>query len=79
MLCELEQGMNPTFYYNDWYSDQDKISVSLSTAKFKKAYREFVACVGNLLLIALMISLIQYLTISQTVISLPKHRKNAWR
>jgi outer membrane protein OmpA-like peptidoglycan-associated protein len=49
MLSELEQGMNPTFYYNDWYSDQDKISVSLSTAKFKQAYREFVACVGNLL------------------------------
>ena len=49
MLSELEQGMNPTFYYNDWYSEQDKISVSLSTAKFKRAYQDFVACVGNLL------------------------------
>ena len=49
MLSELEQGMSPTFYYNDWYSEQDKISVGLSTARFKKAYKEFVGCVGNLL------------------------------
>ena len=49
MLSELEQGMNPTFYYNDWYSEQDKISVGLSTAKFKQAYKKFVGCVGNLL------------------------------
>jgi outer membrane protein OmpA-like peptidoglycan-associated protein len=49
MLSELEQGMSPTFYYNDWYSDQDKISVGLSTARFKSAYRDFVGCVGNLL------------------------------
>ncbi len=49
MLSELEQGMSPTFYYDDWYSEQDKISVGLSTARFKKAYRDFVGCVGNLL------------------------------
>lgn len=49
MLSELEQGMSPTFYYNDWYSEQDKISVGLSTARFKKAYRDFVGCVSNLL------------------------------
>lgn len=49
MLSELEQGMSPTFYYNDWYSTQDKISVGLSTARFKGAYRNFVACIGNLL------------------------------
>ena len=49
MLSELEQGMSPTFYYDDWYSDQDKISVGLSTARFKKAYKDFVGCVGNLL------------------------------
>lgn len=49
MLSELEQGMNPTFYYDDWYSNNDKISVALSTVKFKKAYREFVSCIGNLL------------------------------
>jgi outer membrane protein OmpA-like peptidoglycan-associated protein len=49
MLSELEQGMNPTFYYDDWYSEQDKISVGLSTVQFKKAYQKFVGCVGNLL------------------------------
>jgi len=49
MLSELEQGMSPTFYYDDWYSDVDKISVGLSTAKFKKAYNDFIGCVGNLL------------------------------
>ena len=49
MLSELEQGMSPTFYYDDWYNENDKISVGLSTARFHKAYREFVGCVGNLL------------------------------
>ena len=49
MLSELEQGMSPTFYYNDWHTQQDEISVGLSTARFKGAYRNFVACVGNLL------------------------------
>jgi outer membrane protein OmpA-like peptidoglycan-associated protein len=49
MLSELEQGMSPTFYYNDWYSENDKISVGLSTARFQKAYKKFVGCVGNLL------------------------------
>jgi len=49
MLSELEQGMSPTFYYNDWYSEEDEISVGLSTARFKGAYKNFVACVGNLL------------------------------
>jgi outer membrane protein OmpA-like peptidoglycan-associated protein len=49
MLSELEQGMSPTFYYDDWHSEQDKISVTLSTARFNRAYRNFVACVGNLL------------------------------
>ncbi len=49
MLSELEQGMSPTFYYNDWHSQQDKIAVALSTARFKKAYNQFVGCVGNLL------------------------------
>ena len=49
MLSELEQGMSPTFYYDDWYSNQNKISVGLSTARFNSAYRNFVACVSNLL------------------------------
>lgn len=49
MLSELEQGMNPQFYYDDWYDHDDKISVGLSPARFSKAYKEFVSCVGNLL------------------------------
>lgn len=49
MLNELEQGMSPTFYYDDWYNNQDKISVGLSTVKFQQAYQQFVSCVGNLL------------------------------
>lgn len=49
MLNELEQGMSPTFYYDDWYSENDKISVGLSSVSFKKAYQNFVGCVGNLL------------------------------
>lgn len=49
MLTELEKGMSPTFYYDDWYNDADKISVGLSSSKFHKAYQEFVGCVGNLL------------------------------
>lgn len=49
MLSELEQGMSPTFYYDDWYNDNDQLSVGLSTARFHKAYQDFVGCVGNLL------------------------------
>ncbi len=49
MLSELEQGMSPTFFYNDWHSQQDRVAVALSTARFKKAYKRFVNCVGNLL------------------------------
>jgi len=49
MLTELEKGMSPTFYYDDWYNDADKISVGLSSSKFHKAYQEFVGCVGRLL------------------------------
>ncbi|MBA6225409.1 MULTISPECIES: OmpA family protein [unclassified Colwellia] len=49
MLNELDQGMSPTFYYNDWYSDDDKITVGLSTARFQQAYQAFVSCVSNLL------------------------------
>ena len=49
MLNELEQGMSPTFFYDGWYSEHDKISVGLSTARFSKAYQEFIGCIGNLL------------------------------
>ena len=49
MLSELEQGMNPKMYYQDWYNDSNKVAVGLSPARFSKAYQAFVGCVGNLL------------------------------
>lgn len=49
MISELEKGFNPTFYYQDWYSDFDKISVSINSANFHKAYDEFLVCLDNLL------------------------------
>lgn len=49
MLGELEQGMNPQFFYNDWYDNDDKIAVGLSPARFSSAYKKFVGCVSNLL------------------------------
>lgn len=49
MLTELEQGMNPKVYYQDWYNDTNKVAVGLSPARFGKAYEDFVGCVGSLL------------------------------
>jgi outer membrane protein OmpA-like peptidoglycan-associated protein len=49
MLSELEKGMLPTFYYNDWHSPYDKIAVQLNSANFHPAYRDFLKCQANLL------------------------------
>lgn len=49
MLSELEQGMNPKMFYQDWYNETNKVAVGLSPARFSKAYQSFVSCVGNLL------------------------------
>jgi outer membrane protein OmpA-like peptidoglycan-associated protein len=49
MLNELSQGMEPTFYYADWYNHNAKIAVGLSSANFGGKYREFRACLANLL------------------------------
>ncbi|QOL27270.1 OmpA family protein [Thalassotalea sp. LPB0316] len=49
MLSELEQGMNPKVFYQDWYNDNNKVAVGLSPARFSKAYQDFVGCLGNLL------------------------------
>ncbi|WP_394203422.1 OmpA family protein [Shewanella waksmanii] len=49
MLAELEQGMQPTFYYADWYNEANKIAVGLSAANFGRQYRQFRACLSNLL------------------------------
>lgn len=49
LLSELEKGFWPSFSYQDWYNPHDKINISLNSADFQPAYREFVACVGQLL------------------------------
>lgn len=49
MLSELEKGYWPTLYYQDWYSDFDRISVGLNASNFSQPYVEFVECVANLL------------------------------
>lgn len=49
MLNELERGMQPTFYYADWYNRSSKVAVGLSAANFARNYTDFRACLANLL------------------------------
>lgn len=49
MLSELEKGRWPTLYYQDWYSDYDKIAVALNASNFLSPYQQFAECVANLL------------------------------
>ncbi|WP_373317413.1 flagellar protein MotY [Shewanella algidipiscicola] len=49
MLNELERGMQPTFYYADWYNRSSKVAVGLSAANFARKYTDFRACLANLL------------------------------
>ncbi len=49
LLAELEKGMTPTFYYQDWYSEFDSILVGLNAANFHRAYDDFLNCIDNLL------------------------------
>lgn len=49
MLAELERGMEPTFYYADWYNQENKIAVGLSAVNFNRNYRDFKACLAGLL------------------------------
>lgn len=49
MLAELSRGMEPTFYYADWYNSTDNVAVGLSAANFGGKYREFRSCLANLL------------------------------
>lgn len=49
MLTELEKGFWPTIQYQDWYNKYDKVSVALNASNFLPVYRDFVACVSNLL------------------------------
>ncbi|RVT46242.1 OmpA family protein [Rheinheimera sediminis] len=49
MLTELEQGYSPTFYFSDWYSPYDRVSVSLNPVHFMTAMDQFSLCVSSLL------------------------------
>ncbi|MCK8046053.1 OmpA family protein [Shewanella sp. 1CM18E] len=49
MLAELESGMQPTFYYADWYNEANKVAVGLSAVNFRRQYSEFKACLSSLL------------------------------
>ena len=49
MLNELETGMEPTFFYNDWNNPQDKIAVGLSPVNFSTPYHDFKKCMNSLL------------------------------
>ena len=49
ILNELESGQNPTFYYKDWYNNNQVTTVGLSAINFSKSYNEFNNCVAQLL------------------------------
>lgn len=49
MLNELESGQFPTFYFHDWYNNNQVISVGLSSINFNNSYDEFNNCISHLL------------------------------
>lgn len=49
LLTELEKGNVPTFYYQDWHNNQDKIKVELSSVNFRNQYLSFLECRDALL------------------------------
>ncbi|QIZ78826.1 OmpA family protein [Ferrimonas lipolytica] len=48
ILSELERGMQPTFYYQDW-QDKQAVSVALSSVNFAHSYNQFSQCLNSLL------------------------------
>lgn len=49
ILSELEKGRYPTFSYQDWLSQNQRIEVALSSVKFQQKYNAFTDCINNLL------------------------------
>lgn len=49
MLNELERGQYPTFYFPDWYNNNQVVSVGLSSVNFMKTYNDFNDCIASLL------------------------------
>lgn len=49
LLSELYDGMAPEFSGLSWYNEDVDISVALSSASFRRAYREYSHCLSGLL------------------------------
>jgi len=49
LLSELEKGMQPTFFYKDWYNKRDNVSVAVSSVNFDPQHQKFMDCVSRLL------------------------------
>jgi len=49
LLSELEKGMQPTFFYQDWYNKSDQVSVAVSAVNFEPQHQKFMDCVSKLL------------------------------
>ncbi|MGR7921324.1 flagellar protein MotY [Zobellella denitrificans] len=49
MLDELSQGRWPTFYFDDWYRNNQATGVGLSSVNFRARYAAFLDCQHNLL------------------------------
>ena len=49
VLTELEQGNNPTLFYQDGYRAGGDVEVMLNSANFQQGYKTFLDCVGQLL------------------------------
>lgn len=49
MLNELESGQFPTFYFHDWYNNDQIVSVGLSSINFNESYDKFNNCISELL------------------------------
>lgn len=49
MLNELEEGQYPTFYFKNWYNNDQITRVGLSSINFRKSYDEFNDCISQLL------------------------------
>ena len=49
MLSDLESGLFPTFYFNDWYANNKQTAVALSSVNFVDKYKHFLSCLDSLL------------------------------
>ncbi|MGI5309413.1 flagellar protein MotY [Rheinheimera sp. WS51] len=49
LLTELEQGFSPSFYFNDWYSPDNKIVAFINPVQFSATFTAFNQCIAGLL------------------------------